>query len=100
LMLTRFIEVLPEYGVDDKLAEPQMIVPLRGTNHIILIDGEGSDVKAQNPPTLEITEVKNLIGYGPKRRLFRLKGKMLPGKTGTLVEARRGTAVFARLRAF
>jgi hypothetical protein len=39
-MATRFIEVLPNRGVDDNLGPiPEMIVPLRGTNHILLIDG-------------------------------------------------------------
>ena len=60
-MVTRFIEVLPNYGVDDKVGPiPEMIVPLRGTNHILLIDGEGLDVKAESPHMLEITEVKIL----------------------------------------
>ena len=55
-MATRFIEVLPNRGVDDNVAPiPEMIVPLRGTNHILLIDGEGLDVKAENPSVLEIT---------------------------------------------
>ena len=41
-MATRFVEVLPNMGVDDNVGPiPQMIVPLRGTNHIFLIDGEG-----------------------------------------------------------
>jgi hypothetical protein len=60
-MATRFIEVLPNRGVDDHVGPiPQMIVPLRGTNHILLIDGEGLAVQAESPHILEITEVKNL----------------------------------------
>src|SRR5690242_6230731 len=101
-MSTRFIQVLPNYGVDDTgVAIPEMIVPLRGTNHILLIDGEGLDVKAETPNMLEITEVKNFMrGDLLKPRMFRLKGKMLPGKDGILVVARRGSLVVTRLRVF
>jgi hypothetical protein len=101
-MSTRFIQVLPNYGVDDTgVAIPEMIVPLRGTNHILLIDGEGLDVKAETPNMLEITEVKNFMrGDLLKPRMFRLKGKMLPGKDGMFVVARRGSLVVARLRVF
>jgi hypothetical protein len=101
-MATRFIEVLPNYGVDDNVGPfPEMIVPLRGTNHIFLIDGEGLDVKAETPNMLEITEVKNFMrGDLLKPRMFRLKGKMLPGKVGMFVVARRGSLVVARLRVF
>ena len=61
-MATRFIEVLPNYGVDDSVGPiPEMIVPLRGTNHVLLIDGEGLDVKAESPQMLDITEVKNFV---------------------------------------
>ena len=60
-MPARFIEVLPNYGVDDKVGPyPEMIVPLRGTNHILLIDGDGLELKALVPHTVEITEVKIL----------------------------------------
>ena len=60
-MATRFAQVLPNRGVDDNVGPtPEMIVPLRGTNHILLIDGEGLVVKAENPHMLEITEVKIL----------------------------------------
>jgi hypothetical protein len=101
-MSTRFIQVLPNYGVDDTgVPIPEMIVPLRGTNHILLIDGEGLDVKAETPNMLEITEVKNFVRRDLlKPRMFRLKGKMLPGKVGMLVVARRGSLVVARLRVF
>ena len=72
-MATRFIEVLPNRGVDDNVAPiPEMIVPLRGTNHILLIDGEGLDVKAESPPMLDITEVKNFVRKDlPKPRMSR-----------------------------
>ena len=101
-MSTRFIEVLPNYGVDDTgVPIPEMIVPLRGTNHIFLIDGEGLDVKAEIPNMVEITEVKNFVRKDlPKPRMFRLKGKALMGKAGLLVVARRGALVIARLRVF
>lgn len=101
-MATRFIEVLPNRGVDDNAAPiPQMIVPLRGTNHILLIDGEGLDVKAENPNMLDITEVKNFLRKDlPKPRMFQLKGRALPGEGGLLVVARRGTTVTATLRVF
>jgi len=101
-MATRFIEVLPNYGVDDNVGPfPEMIVPLRGTNHIFLIDGEGLDLKAEVPNVLEITEVKNFVRQDLlKPRMFRLKGKALPGKGGLLVLARRGDIVIARLRVF
>jgi hypothetical protein len=101
-MSARFIEVLPNYGVDDAgLSIPEMIVPLRGTNHIFLIDGEGLDLKAEVPNMLEITEVKNFVRQDLlKPRMFRLKGKALPGKGGLLVLARRGDMVIARLRVF
>jgi hypothetical protein len=101
-MATRFIEVLPNYGVDDNVGPfPEMIVPLRGTNHIFLIDGEGLDLKAEVPNMLEITEVKNFVRQDLlKPRMFRLKGKALPGKGGLLVLAHRGDIVIARLRVF
>jgi hypothetical protein len=101
-MSARFIEVLPNYGVDDAgVPIPEMIVPLRGTNHIFLIDGEGLDVKAETPNMLEITEVKNFLRSDLlKPRMFRLKGKALLGKAGLLVLARRGSVVVARLRVF
>jgi hypothetical protein len=102
-MATRFIEVLPNYGVDENAAPiPEMIVPLRGTNHIFLIDGEGIGVpQAEKPNTLEITEVKNFVRKDlPNPRMFRLKGRALAGKGGLLVEAHRGTTVAARLRVF
>jgi len=101
-MATRFIEVLPNYGVDDNVGPfPEMIVPLRGTNHIFLIDGEGLDLKAEVPNVLEITEVKNFVRQDLlKPRMFRLKGKALPGKGGLLVLARRGDMAIARLRVF
>jgi len=101
-MATRFIEVLPNYGVDDNVGPfPEMIVPLRGTNHIFLIDGEGLDLKAEVPNMLEITEVKNFVRQDLlKPRMFRLKGKALPGKGGLLVLARRGSVIVARLRVF
>ena len=101
-MATRFIEVLPNYGVDDNVGPfPEMIVPLRGTNHIFLIDGEGLDLKAEVQNVLEITEVKNFVRQDLlKPRMFRLKGKALPGKGGLLVLARRGDMVIARLRVF
>ena len=102
VMSTRFIQVLPNYGVHDTgVPIPEMIVPLRGTNHILLIDGEGLDVKAETSNMLEITEVKNFVRRDLlKPRMFRLKGKMLPGKVGMLVVARRGSLVVARLRVF
>jgi hypothetical protein len=102
VMSTRFSQVLPNYGVDDAgVPIPEMIVPLRGTNHILLIDGEGVEVKAETPNMIEITEVKNFVRGGLlKPRMFRLKGKMLPGKVGMLVVARRGSLVVARLRVF
>ncbi|MBV8816530.1 MAG: hypothetical protein JO271_18740 [Verrucomicrobia bacterium] len=60
-MATRFIEVLPNRGVDDNPGPiPEMIVPLRGTNHILLIDGEGVALQAESPHMLEIAEVFNL----------------------------------------
>jgi hypothetical protein len=101
-MATRFIEVLPNMGVDDNVGPiPQMIVPLRGTNHILLIDGEGLAVQAENPHMLEITEVKNFVRKDlPKPRMFRLRGRALPGAGGLLVVARRGTTVTATLRVF
>lgn len=101
-MSTRFIEVLPNHGVDDTgVAIPEMIVSLRGTNHIFLIDGEGVDVKAEIPNMLEITEVKDFMRSDLlKPRMFRLKGKGSPGKGGLLVLARRGGMVVARLRVF
>ena len=101
-MATRFIEVLPNRGVDDNAGPtPEMIVPLRGTNHILLIDGEGLDVKAENPSILDITEVKNFVRKDlPKPRMFQLKGRALPGEGGLLVLARRGTTVIATLRVF
>jgi hypothetical protein len=64
-MATQFNEVLPNKGVDDKVAIPEMIVPLRGTNHILLIDGDGFNVQAETPPMLEITEVKNFCEKRP-----------------------------------
>lgn len=100
-MATRFIEVLPNYGVDDVGPIPEMIVPLRGTNHIFLIDGKGVNLRAEIPNMVEITEVKNFVRKDlPEPRMFRLKGKGLPGKTGLLVVARRGTTVVAKLRVF
>jgi hypothetical protein len=101
-MATRFIEVLPNNGVDDNVGPiPEMIVPLRGTNHILLIDGEGLDVKAENPHMLDITEVKNFVRKDlPKPCMFRLRGRALPGKGGLLVVARRGRTVAATLRVF
>lgn len=101
-MPARFIEVLPNYGVDDKVGPyPEMIVPLRGTNHILLIDGDGLELKALVPHTVEITEVKNFVRHGlANPRMFRLKGKALAGKDGVLVEARSGSAVAATLRVF
>ena len=101
-MSTRFIQVLPNYGVDDTgVSIPEMIVPLKGTNHIFLIDGEGLDVRAETPHMLEITEVKNFMRSDLlKPRMFRLKGKALPGKGGLLVLARRGSVVVARLRVY
>jgi hypothetical protein len=100
-MVTRFIEVLPNYGVDDNSPIPEMIVPLRGTNHIFLIDGEGLDVKAESPQLLEITEVKNFVRKDlPKPRMFRIKGRALPSTAGLLVVARRGKTVTAQLRVF
>jgi hypothetical protein len=101
-MATRFIEVLPNYGVDqDAVPIPEMIVPLRGTHHIFLIDGEGLDVKAESPHMLDITEVKNFVRKDlPKPRMFRLRGRALPGAGGLLVTARRGTTVAATLRVF
>ncbi|MEP6847747.1 MAG: hypothetical protein ABI999_02745 [Acidobacteriota bacterium] len=101
-MSTRFIEVLSNHGVDDTgVSIPEMIVPLRGTNHILLIDGEGVDVKAETPNMVEIAEVKDFVrGSLLKPRMFRLKGKGLPGKAGLLVVARRGSEVVARLRVF
>jgi len=101
-MSTRFIEVLANYGVDDTgVPIPEMIVPLRGTNHIFLIDGEGLELKAEIPHMIEITEVKNFVRKDLlKPRMSRLKGKALPGKPGLLVVARRGTLVIAKLRVF
>jgi hypothetical protein len=101
-MATRFAQVLPNRGVDDNVGPiPEMIVPLRGTNHILLIDGEGLVVKAENPHILDITEVKNFVRKDlPKPRMFQLKGKALPGEGGLLVLARRGTTVTATLRVF
>ncbi|HSZ80389.1 MAG TPA: hypothetical protein VK775_23490 [Chthoniobacterales bacterium] len=101
-MATRFMEVLPNMGVDDHVGPiPQMIVPLRGTNHILLIDGEGLAVQAESPHMLEITEVKNFVRKDlPKPRMFRLRGRALPGKGGLLVVARRGTTITAKLRVF
>ena len=101
-MATRFIEVLPNHGVDDTgIPIPEMIVPLRGTNHIFLIDGEGLDVKAETPNMVEIKEVKDFVRRDLlKPRMFRLKGRALVGKGGLLVVARRGTVVVARLRVF
>jgi hypothetical protein len=79
-----------------------MIVPLRGTNHIFLIDGEGLAVQAESPHMLEITEVKNFVRKDlPKPRMFRLRGRgLLLSKAGLLVVARRGTTVTAQLRVF
>ncbi|MEP7074715.1 MAG: hypothetical protein ABI878_02810 [Acidobacteriota bacterium] len=101
-MSAQFTEVLPNYGVDSTaISIPEMIVPLRGTNHIFLIDGDGLDVKAETPNMVEITESKDFIrGSLLKPRMFRLKGKGLPGKAGLQVVARRGTVVVARLRVF
>src|SRR6185369_13588564 len=101
-MSARFIEAVPNHGVDDTgVSIPEMIVPLKGTNHIFLIDGEGLDVRAETPHMLEITEVKNFVRQDLlKPRMFRLKGKALPGKGGLLVLARRGDIVIARLRVF
>jgi len=101
-MSTRFIEVTPNHGVDDTgVPIPEMMVPLRGTNHIFLIDGEGLDVKAEIPNMIEITEVKNFVRRDLlKPRMFRLKGRALVGKAGLLVVARRGDLVVARLRVF
>ncbi len=101
-MATRFTQVLPNRGVDDNVGPiPQMIVPLRGTNHILLIDGEGLAVQAESPHMLEITEVKNFVRKDlPKPRMFRLRGRALPGEGGLLVVARRGTTVTATLRVF
>jgi hypothetical protein len=87
-MATRFIEVLPNRGVDDSVGPiPEMIVPLRGTNHILLIDGEGFDVpKAEKPNTLEIKEVTNFVRKDlPKPRMFQLKGRALSDDGGLLV---------------
>jgi hypothetical protein len=101
-MATGFIEVLPNRGVDDKGGPiPQMIVPLRGTNHILLIDGEGLAVQAESPHMLDITEAKDFVRKDlPKPRMFRLRGRALPGAGGLLVLARRGTTVTATLRVF
>jgi hypothetical protein len=101
-MATQFNEVLPNRGVDDKFAIPEMIVPLRGTNHILLKEGDGFNVQAEIPPMLEITEVKNFVRKDLlKPHMFRLKvGRALPGGGGLLVEARRGTTVAAKLRVF
>jgi hypothetical protein len=102
-MATRFAQVLPNRGVDDNVGPiPEMIVPLKGTNHILLIDGEGLVVKAENPHILDITEVKNFVRKDlPKPRMFQLKGKALPGEGGgLLVLARRGMTVTATLRVF
>jgi hypothetical protein len=101
-MATRFMEVLPNRGVDDNVGPiPEMIVPLRGTNHILLIDGEGLAVQAEKPHILEITEVKNFVRKDlPKPRMFQLRGRALPGEGGLVVCARRGTTVTATLRVF
>jgi hypothetical protein len=102
-MATQFKEVRPNYGVDENAAPiPEMIVPLRGTNHILLIDGDGIGVpQAEKPNILEITEVKDFVRKDlPNPRMFRLKGKALPGEGGLLVLARRGTTVIAQLRVF
>jgi hypothetical protein len=102
-MATRFNEVLPNRGVDDKVAPiPEMIVPLKGTNDILLIDGDGFDVKAENSLMLEITEDKKFLRKDlPKPHKFRLRvGRALPGEGGLLVQALRGTTVTARLRVF
>jgi len=101
-MATRFIEVLPNYGVDDSVGPiPEMIVPLRVANHILLIDGEGLDVKAESPHMLEIKEVYNFVRKDlPKPSMWQLRGLALPGKGGLLVVARRGTTVAAKLRVF
>ena len=79
-----------------------MIVLLRGTNHILLIDGEGIGVpQAEKPNMLEITEVKNFVRKDlPKPRMYQLRGRALPGEGGLLVVARRGTTVTATLRVF
>jgi hypothetical protein len=102
-MATRFKEVDRNYGVDDNVGPiPEMIVPLRGTNHILLIDGEGIGLpEAEKPNVLEITEVKGLVRKElPNPRMFRLKGNALPGKDGVLVLARRGRTVVATLRVY
>ena len=99
---TKFIEVLPNHGVDDDAVPiPEMIVPLRGTNHILLINGDGVDVKAEKPHVLEITEVKDFVRKSlPNPHMWRLKGLALPGEGGLLVQARKGTTVAATLRVF
>jgi hypothetical protein len=99
-MATRFIEVDPNHGVDDKVGPiPEMIVPLKGTNNILLIDGDGLAVKAENPHMLDVTEVKVVRNDLSKPHMFQLTGKALPGKGGLLVQARGGTAT-ATLRVY
>ena len=79
---------------------PEMIVPLKGTNDIFLIDGDGFAVQAENPHMVEITEVKDFVSTLSHPHMFRLKGKKLPGEAGLLVKASRGKTVAAQLRVF
>jgi len=99
--MARFKEVWPNLGVDDMAAPiPEMIVPLKGTNDIFLIDGDGFAVQAENPHMVEITEVKDFVSTLSHPHMFRLKGKKLPGEAGLLVKASRGKTVAAQLRVF
>ena len=79
-MTARFKEVSPNRGVDDVgLPIPEMVVPLRGTNHVLLVDGDGLEVVAETPNMVHISEVKGLITQArPKPRTWELKGLGLP----------------------
>jgi hypothetical protein len=102
-MATRFKEVDPNKGVDDNVgAIPEMIVPRKGANDILLIDAEGiGKPQAEKPNMVDITEVKELVRKDlPNPHMVRLTGKALPGKDGLLVLARRGRTVVATLRVY
>jgi hypothetical protein len=100
---TQFKEVDPNQGVDDNVAPiPEMMVPLKGTNDILLTDAAGIGLPlSEKPNMLEISEVKGFVRRSlPNPHKFRLKGKALPGKNGLLVQAVRGTIVTATLRVY
>ena len=99
-MALRFIEESPNSGVDDTVGPtPLMIVPLKGTNRILLIDGEGLDVVPENPKMLKVTKVKGFVRKDLSNpTMWEIKSLALPGTF--MVQVRQGTTVVKKLSVF